>query len=106
MKMKKNKKLESGPKTPAQPAATIPDPAALAEEAQKESRIIAARDYIKTINILRDQKSYSFRDIAAWFNERGVPLDNNEIYRAYMATVDPIEKQAMEHYHTEPDPED
>lgn len=106
MKTKKTKKLQSSPETPGPIPATIPDPVALAEAAKKEKRIIAARDYIQTINILRDQKSFSFREIAAWFNERGLPLDNNEIYRAYMATVDPVEKQAMEHYHTAPDSED
>ena len=68
--------------------------------------MIAARDYIDTINILRDKKSFSFREIAAWFNERGVPLDNNDVYRAYMGDMDADNKAALEHYKKEIDPED
>jgi len=87
-------------------ATPLPDPKTLAGDAEKEQRIVAARDYIETINILRDKKSYSFRDIAAWFNARGVPLDNNDVYRAYMAGIHPMEKEQMAQSVSLPDPED
>ena len=106
MKTKKAKQAQNNSEAPSQAAVTIPSPASLAEQAQKEPRIIAARDYIETINILRHEKSFSFREIASWFNERGVPLDNNEIYRAYMSDLNWQEKQAMEYEGKLPDPED
>ena len=106
MKIKRSKKVQASPETPIQTPAPTLDPAALVEEAKKEPRIIAARDYIKTINILRHQKSFSFREIADWLNSRGVPLDNNEVYRAYMADMNWQEKQAMEQEGKVPDPQD
>lgn len=42
-----------------------------------------ANEFIEAIVTLRDEKHFSFRKIAAWFNENGVPLTNNQIYRAY-----------------------
>ena len=82
------------------------DPAALLEVAKKVPRVIAARDYIETINLLRHQKSYSFREIADWLCAQGVPLDNNDVYRAYMADMNTEEKWALEHQKALPDPED
>jgi hypothetical protein len=102
---KKSKKARSSPVADVG-ATPLPDPKTLAGDAEKEQRIVAARDYIETINILRDKKSYSFRDIAAWFNARGVPLDNNEVYRAYMAGIHPMEKEQMAQSVALPDPED
>ena len=111
MKNTKRSKLKTTKQAaaPAQPVAgtpPIPEPQSLIQEALTEPRVVAARDYLETINILRDKKSFSFRQIAAWFNERGVPLDNNDIYRAYMANVDPMEKEMMTKTTTLPDPED
>ena len=106
MKIKLPKKARAGSEPQIKPPAQIPDPTALVEQAKNEPRIIAARDYIETINILRHQKSFSFREIADWLSARGVPLDNNEIYRAYMADMKWEEKQELEHEGKVPDPED
>ena len=88
------------------PATPIPDPTALAEAAKKEERVFAARDYVRVIEILRDEKRFSFRKIAAWLNQRGIPLDNNDVYRAYMASIPGEEKKAMKATGLEIDPED
>jgi hypothetical protein len=88
------------------PATPIPDPSALAEAAKKEERVIAARDYLHVIEILRDEKRFSFRRIAAWLNERGLPLDNNDVYRAYVGSIPGEEKMAMKATGFEIDPED
>ena len=106
MKTKCPKKPEAATASRAQSAAQIPDPETLLEKAKNEPRIIAARDYIETINILRHQKSFSFREIAEWLNAQGVPLDNNDVYRAYIADMNWQEKQEMEHDGKMLDPED
>lgn len=106
MKAKHSKKTQASPEPQIKTPVQIPDPATLVEQAKKEPRIIAARDYIGTINILRHQKSFSFREIASWLNERGVPLDNNEVYRAYMADLNWQEKRELENDGKVPDPED
>ena len=110
MKTKRIKKTKSEPSeakvVPVVAATPIPDPAALAEVAKKEERVIAARDYSQVIDILRDEKRFSFRKIAAWLNERGVPLDNNDVYRVYMANLPSEEKHIMAVSGAEIDPED
>lgn len=42
-----------------------------------------AKEFIESIVILREEKHFSFRKIAAWFNENGVPITSNQIYRTY-----------------------
>ncbi len=110
MTNKRLKKTKSAqPQTEGKGAAvtnTIPDASALAEAAKQEKRVIAARDYARVIDILRDEKRFSFQKIADWLNERGVPLDNNEVYRVYTANIPAVEKQAMQATGVDIDPED
>jgi hypothetical protein len=104
MKTKQTKKSKT-----EQPVIThkpFPDPQILAADAESEPRVIAARDYIDTINTLRDKKSFSFQEIADWLHQRGVALDKHEVYRAYMTTIHPDEKAHMAHMVKLPDPED
>jgi hypothetical protein len=104
---KKTKSEQSGAGSKTVVASTpIPDPAALAAAAKEEKRVIAARDYNHVIDILRDEKRFSFQKIADWLNERGVPLDNNDVYRVYMANIPDVDKHAMEVTGVEIDPED
>lgn len=110
MKTKHTKnKISEQTETKIQGAVTpapIPDPKALAEAAEQEARVIAARDYANVIDILRDKKRYSFQKIANWLNERGVPLDNNDVYRVYVANISAEEKNMMHQTGFEIDPED
>jgi hypothetical protein len=104
---KKSKTKAAATDTQTVAAATpLPDPSALLESAKQEERLIAARDYTQVIEVLRDEKRFSFRKIAAWLNERGIPLDNNDVYRAYVASFPGEEKAAMRATGHEIDPED
>jgi len=108
MKTKHIKKIKSEQnKIQSAVASTpIPDPAALAKAAEQEERVIAARDYSDVIGVLRDKKRFSFQKIANWLNERGVTLDNNDVYRVYVANISGEEKQMMHQTGTQIDPED
>jgi hypothetical protein len=104
---KKTRPEQSGSETKTVVASTpIPDPAALADAAKQEKRVIAARDYSNVIDILRNEKRFSFQKIADWLNARGVPLDNNDVYRVYVANIPGEEKEAMHAHGEEIDPED
>jgi len=59
------------------------DPQQLHAEAQKEPRRRVLGDYRDTIRLLREEKGFSLREIAAWFQERGLQVDHNAIWRAY-----------------------
>jgi len=54
-------------------------------------------DHIQTIQILRDQKRFTFRDIAEWLAKRGVETDHSAVYRAYLKAIPERER------HTEQD---
>lgn len=66
----------------------IPSPKAISELADNvdaliKPRLIDAEDYMEAIEKLR-LKNLSFREIASWLNDRGVPLTYNQIYRAFI----------------------
>jgi hypothetical protein len=52
--------------------------------AQEEPEKTLLSDYMETIRVLRDEKDFSFRDIAEWLTNNGVPTDHNAVYREYM----------------------
>ena len=59
------------------------DPQQLRAEAQKEPRRRGLDDYRETIRLLREEKGFSLREIAAWLQERGLNVDHNAVWRAY-----------------------
>jgi hypothetical protein len=59
------------------------DPQQLQAEAQKEPRRRGLDDYRETIRLLKEEKGFSLREIAAWLQERGVNVDHNAVWRAY-----------------------
>jgi hypothetical protein len=61
----------------------FPPPHYLLQEAKKVINRNLIEEYIETINVLRDDKGYSFREIADWLTENGVEADYNAVYRAY-----------------------
>ena len=63
---------------------TAPTPQDLLEAAEAEMSRRFLRQYISVISKLRE-KGFSFREIAEWLCERGVPADRNSVYRAFMA---------------------
>jgi ribosome-binding protein aMBF1 (putative translation factor) len=63
------------------------DPQQLRAEAEKEPRRRVLEDYGETIRLLKEEKGFSFREIAAWFQQRGLNIDHNAAWRAYSKTT-------------------
>jgi hypothetical protein len=61
----------------------LPPPDILLDLAQAEPDALLLADYIEVIRTLRQDKRFSFREIATWLNEQGVPTDHNAVYREY-----------------------
>jgi hypothetical protein len=61
----------------------FPPPEYLLEQARGESNRKLLQDYAETIGVLRDEKGFSFREIADWLTENGVQADYNSVYRVY-----------------------
>ena len=61
-----------------------PRPETLLDMAEAEADKTLLGDYIDTIRVLRQDKGFSYREIAEWLSENGVPTDHNAVYREYM----------------------
>jgi hypothetical protein len=59
------------------------DPQQLRAEAEKEPRHRGLEDYSESIRVLKEEKGFSFREIAAWFRQRGLRIDHNAVWRTY-----------------------
>ncbi len=59
------------------------DPQQLLSEAQKEPRRRGLQDYRETIRLLKEEKGFSLREIAAWLQQRGLKVDHNAVWRTY-----------------------
>ena len=68
-----------------------PDPNELLCEAENvvPRRILV--DYSAVISTLKDDKNFTFREIAEWLNERCVPCDHNSVYREYTRRMGPAD---------------
>jgi hypothetical protein len=66
------------------------DPQQLRAEAEKEPRRRGLDDYRETIRLLKEEKGFTFREIAAWFQQRGLNIDHNAAWRAYSKTAPTI----------------
>ena len=73
--------------TTAVPKSTLTPREAFLEEARSEPKRKLVWDHIETINHLRNEKRFTFRDIAAWLTARGVEMDHSAVYRAYVAAI-------------------
>jgi hypothetical protein len=63
------------------------DPEQLRAEAENEKPRRGLDAYRETIRVLKEDKDFSFREIAAWFQQRGVNIDHNAAWRAYAKTT-------------------
>ena len=75
---------------PSAPVTTSPTPEGepcppdlLLEFAERESVRRVLADYNPVIRTLRDEKNFTFREIAAWLKEYNVQADHNAVYREY-----------------------
>ena len=63
------------------------DPQHLHAEAEKEPSRRGLEEYTDTIRLLKEDKGFSYREIAAWFQQRGLNVDHNAVWRAYSKTL-------------------
>ncbi len=70
----------------------VPLPDAFLEEAKQEPKRKLLSDHIETINLLRHEKRFTFREIAEWLTARGIQTDHSAVYRAYLGAI-PVERR-------------
>ena len=63
------------------------NPQQLLTEAVQEPRRRGLADYQEAIRVLKEEKEFSFRDIAVWLQQRGLKVDHNAVWRAYSKTA-------------------
>jgi hypothetical protein len=85
MKRKRMQEQKAGSAKRKAPA--VPEPEAFLEEAKREPKRLLLMDHIKTIGMLRMEKKFTWRAIAAWLNERGFDTDHSAVYRTYLASI-------------------
>ena len=99
MKVKKQKRMSTKTKPETEVVASAPStqgiasvsttvtspppPDVLHEMAMGEVDRKLLSDYRSTIEILRHEKSFSFREIAEWLTSHGLDCDYNDVYREY-----------------------
>lgn len=65
------------------PRNDYPPPSDLIEQAERETARRRVDEYAEVICKLRDEKKFTYRAIAEWLSNHGVPTDHNEIYRTH-----------------------
>jgi hypothetical protein len=92
MPMTKNKKTQPAkPEATPQPSAPVTithegepfPPHILFDLAEKEPNRLELVEYADVICVLRDEKKFTFREIAEWLNNYNVETDHNAVYREY-----------------------
>jgi hypothetical protein len=91
IKMKNEKTQPVKPEATPQPSAPAVishagepwPPDMLLDLAYKEPNRRALADYNPVIRILRDEKKFTFREIAEWLRNYHVEADHNAVYREY-----------------------
>jgi len=78
-----------------------PPPDYLLEEAMKEPDRKLLEEYIESIKVLRDNKRFTFREIAEWLKQYGVIADHNAIYRAYIRNMSDLDRAGTAIIHAE-----
>jgi hypothetical protein len=58
-------------------------PQLVLDEALREANRRPLRDYHAAIQVLRDEKKFTFREIADWLGEYNIEADHNAVYREY-----------------------
>jgi len=83
------------------PDSDPPLPEELLELAAEEVDRNLLIDYAAVIDTLREDKGFSFREIAEWLTKNGVPADYNSVYRLYTKGMDNDSKQRVEEVEAE-----
>jgi hypothetical protein len=74
-----------------------PPPDFLVVLAEQEPNRRELEEYSEVIRVLRDEKKFTFREIAEWLNGNNVEGDHNAVYREYTRGLHPqvAEEEAM-----------
>ncbi len=70
----------------------FPPPEALLERARGEPNRKLLLEYSEVIHTLRNEKGFSFREIAEWLTDNGVDADYNAVYRVYTKGMHPMDE--------------
>lgn len=86
------------------------DPQQLRAQAEKEPSRRGLDEYTDTIQVLKEDKGFSYREIAAWFQQRGLNVDHNAVWRAYSKSLSKdsgsARSEQLEQSEQRPPPED
>ena len=63
------------------------DPEKLLAEADCETKRLTLDDYREAVRVLKEEKDFTFREIAEWLKQRGMRADHNAVWRAYSKGV-------------------
>ncbi len=66
-----------------EPTEFMADPQQLEVDAHQEPRRRGLDDYREAIRVLKEEKDFSLREIAAWLQQRGLKVDHNAVWRIY-----------------------
>ena len=99
-----------GPVGNTQPGVAVaqsecPQPEGFLTEAKSEPKRKLLSDHERTIVTLRDDKRFTFREIAEWFNKRGFETDHSAVYRVYLGSVPPEKRNPDEDWSDVDEPE-
>lgn len=87
----------AGPKPEPQPlqvetvSESHPPPEILMQLAMDEPNRRLLDEQRGTIAVLRDEKGFTFREIAEWLTDKGIECDYNAVYRVYTKGMHPGE---------------
>jgi hypothetical protein len=81
---------------PSSESPQYPPPTALIELAKREPERKRVDEYAEVISKLRDEKGFTYRAIAEWLSEHGVPTDHNEVYRTHKDYCEAAPKRFFE----------
>jgi hypothetical protein len=73
-----------------------PSPEDLLMLASQETDRRSLDDYLAVITYLRNEKRFTFREIAHWLAKHGIKTDHNTIYRMYRKQLSPDEAKDLD----------
>ena len=90
--------------TPSANLVKVPTPEYLLERARGEPNHKLLEEYKETIEELRNEKGFSFREISDWLTENGVEADYNAVYRVYTKNLSETEVGELDREEQEEEP--
>ncbi len=71
------------------------DPEKLLTEADRETKRLTLDDYREAVRVLKEEKDFTFREIAEWLKRRGMRADHNAVWRAYSKGMPALRVRGM-----------